>query len=142
MATETVTQAPDALAKLHRASCIVAYIANNMLDADQVLPGETLKAAEELILAAMETDREEAASSTPATAVAPRPDAFAGWDSTMYMAWVRALSDMMLSKADPGQMAEHTLANYGGLLHALTEAAEEMQASERKALLERKAATA
>ena len=74
--------------------------------------------------------------------VTQAPQAFTGWDSTMYMAWVRAMSDMMLCKADPGQMADHTLANYGGLLHALTEAAEEMQASEHKAMLERKAATA
>ena len=59
------------------------------------------------------------------------PKAFAGWDSTMYMAWIRALSDMMLSNADPGTMDKHTLANYGGLMHSLTEAAEEMQERER-----------
>jgi len=57
MATETVTQAPTALDKLHRASCIVAYLANTMLNADDVLPGETLKAAEELILSAMASVR-------------------------------------------------------------------------------------
>lgn len=52
MAVETGTT--DAIGKLHRASCIVAHVANGMLDADDVLPGETLKAAEALILAAME----------------------------------------------------------------------------------------
>lgn len=52
MATETGTI--DAIGKLHRASCIVAHVANGMLATDDVLPGETLKAAEELILAAME----------------------------------------------------------------------------------------
>lgn len=40
-------------AKLHRASCIVAQVAEKLLDDDLVLPGETLKAAEELILSAM-----------------------------------------------------------------------------------------
>jgi hypothetical protein len=43
-----------ATSKLHRASCIVAQVAESMLEKDEVLPGETLKAAEELILAAME----------------------------------------------------------------------------------------
>lgn len=57
MAAETGTA--DAMGKLHRASCIVAHIANGMLDADDVLPGETLKAAEDLILAAMEQLRGE-----------------------------------------------------------------------------------
>jgi len=67
-----------------------------------------------------------------ATETVPQgPKAFAGWDSTMYMAWIRALSDMMLSNADPGTMGKHTLANYGGLMHSLTEAAEEMQERER-----------
>ena len=60
------------------------------------------------------------------------PKAFAGWESFMYLAWVRAMSDMMLSKGDPGQMDEHTLSNYGGLMHALTEAAEEMADLERQ----------
>lgn len=77
-----------------------------------------------------------------ATETVPQgPQAFAGWDSSIYMAWVRAMSDMMLCKADPTGMDEHTLANYGGLMHALTEAAEEMQASERKVLMQRKVAT-
>ncbi len=77
-----------------------------------------------------------------ATQTVPQgPQAFACWDSSIYMAWVRSMSDMLLSKADPTVMDENTLANYGGLMHALTEAAEELQASERKSLLERNAAT-
>lgn len=58
------------------------------------------------------------------------PKAFAGWDSSMYLAWIRAMSDMMLTGGDPNTMAEHTLSNYGCLMHSLTEAAEEMQARE------------
>lgn len=52
-------ESDDAVGKLHRASCIVAQVANTMLENDEVLPGETLKAAEELILAAMEQLREQ-----------------------------------------------------------------------------------
>lgn len=74
-----------------------------------------------------------------ATETVPQgPQAFAGWDSSIYMAWVRAMSDMMLTSGDPNTMAEHTLANYGGLMHALIEAAEELQAQERATM--RKAA--
>lgn len=74
-----------------------------------------------------------------ATETVPQgPQAFSVWDSSIYMAWIRAMSDMMLSKCDPSCMDEHTLANYGGLMHALTEAAEELQAKERAAM--RKAA--
>jgi hypothetical protein len=49
----------DAISKLHRASCIVAHVAEKLLDDDLVLPGETLKAAEELILAAIAQHHEE-----------------------------------------------------------------------------------
>jgi len=43
----------DALGKLHRASCILGYVSENALNSDDVFIGETLKAAEELVLAAM-----------------------------------------------------------------------------------------
>ena len=59
------------------------------------------------------------------------PKAFAGWDSSMYLAWIRAMSDMMLTNADPGTMDRHTLSNYGRLMHSLSEAAAEMQERER-----------
>lgn len=75
-----------------------------------------------------------------ATETVPQgPQAFAGHDSSIFMSWVRALSDMMLTAGDPHLMAEHTLANYGGLMHALTEAAEELQRQERVELVERNA---
>ena len=48
--------------------------------------------------------------------------AFAGWDSGIYLAWVRAMSD------------------YGGLMHALTEAAEQLAESERQEMRQRMAA--
>ena len=63
--------------------------------------------------------------------VAQGPQAFAGWDSSVFMSWLRAMSDMMLSKADGAQMAPETLSNYGGLMHALTQAANELQERER-----------
>lgn len=68
------------------------------------------------------------------------PQAFAGWDSSIYLAWVRAMADILMAKADPNQMAEETLATYGGLMHALTEAVEEMQDRERKEMQALKAA--
>lgn len=39
--------------KLYRAHCIVAQVAKTMLENNQDLTGETLKAAEDLITAAM-----------------------------------------------------------------------------------------
>lgn len=67
-----------------------------------------------------------------ATGTLPQgPKAFTGWDSSMYLAWARAMSDMLLSNGDPVMMDRHTLSNYGGLMHSLTEAAEEMQERER-----------
>ena len=47
------TSAPTIGAKLHRASCIVGLMANKLNDDDDPLGGETLKAAEELILHAL-----------------------------------------------------------------------------------------
>lgn len=47
--------------KLHRASCIVAHVANAALEADDMLAGETLKAAEELIMSALDQLREQGA---------------------------------------------------------------------------------
>jgi hypothetical protein len=43
----------DALGELHRASCIVQYVADTEIDNDNVGIGETLKTVEELILSAM-----------------------------------------------------------------------------------------
>lgn len=63
------------------------------------------------------------------------PKAFAGWDSSIFMAWIAAMSDMMMTGGDPAQMADETLKNYGGLMHSLTEAAEEMLERERADML-------
>jgi hypothetical protein len=43
----------EALGRLHRASCIVRYVAETEIDNDKVEIGETLKAVEDLILSAM-----------------------------------------------------------------------------------------
>lgn len=47
------TTTEDVTGKLHRASCIVAHVANAALEDDDPLVGETLKAAEDLIEAAI-----------------------------------------------------------------------------------------
>ena len=57
--------------------------------------------------------------------------AFEGFDSSIYMSWISAMSDMLLSNGDASVMDEHTLANYGGLMFAVTEAAKEVQDRER-----------
>ncbi|NMW23377.1 hypothetical protein HFP05_02870 [Rhodanobacter denitrificans] len=43
----------DVVGRLHRASCIVQYVADTQLDKDEVGIGETLKVVEELVLSAM-----------------------------------------------------------------------------------------
>lgn len=45
--------ADDVLGELHRASCIVRYVAETELDKDHVEVGETLKVVEEIVLSAM-----------------------------------------------------------------------------------------
>ena len=44
----------DAFSKLQRASCILGYVSENALNDDDVFLGETLKAAEALVLEVME----------------------------------------------------------------------------------------
>jgi len=48
------TTTDTAFGKLHRASCILGYVSENALNNDDVFIGETLKAAEALVVAAME----------------------------------------------------------------------------------------
>lgn len=60
------------------------------------------------------------------------PNAFAGWDHSIYLGWLHAMSDMMLSKGDPSQMAPETLSSYGGLMHQLSQAVEELVEREAK----------
>jgi hypothetical protein len=50
----------DAMGELHRASCIVRYVAESELNQDRVEVGETLKTVEELVLSAMRRLRGEA----------------------------------------------------------------------------------
>lgn len=57
--------------------------------------------------------------------------AFEGYDSSIYMSWLSAMSDMLMADGDASVMAPHTLANYGGLMFAVTEAAKELQERER-----------
>jgi hypothetical protein len=49
----TVKNVDDILGELHRASCIVQYVADTEIEKDEVGIGETLKTVEELILSAM-----------------------------------------------------------------------------------------
>lgn len=57
--------------------------------------------------------------------------AFSGWDSSMYFAWLEALSDLMMS-ANSEMLAKETLPNIGGLVFALTGAASELSDREMK----------
>jgi len=54
----SIANLADAMGKLHRASCILGYVSENALNNDDVLIGETIKAAENLVLNAMNEIRE------------------------------------------------------------------------------------
>ncbi len=51
----------DVQGQLHQASCIISYVSENALNNDEVGLGETLKAAEELVLSAIRALRGEEA---------------------------------------------------------------------------------
>lgn len=57
--------------------------------------------------------------------------AFEGWDSSIFMGWLNAMSDMMMTRADGALMAQETLSNYGGLMLQLGAALEELHDRER-----------
>jgi hypothetical protein len=52
------TDIENVMGKLHRASCILGYVAENALSNDDVFVGETIKAAEALVLDAYAQLRE------------------------------------------------------------------------------------
>jgi len=58
MSTPLKPNLTDAMGKLHRASCIHGYISESALNNDDVLIDETTKAAEHLVLNAMNEIRE------------------------------------------------------------------------------------
>ena len=60
--------------------------------------------------------------------------AFDGWDSTIFMGWLNAMSDMMMTGGDGGLMDNETLKNYGGLMLQLGAAVEELHDRERATL--------
>jgi len=51
----------DAMEELHRASCIINFVSENALEKDEVGLGETLKAAEHLVLNAIQKLQENGA---------------------------------------------------------------------------------
>jgi hypothetical protein len=50
----TAVNLTDVSGTLHKASCIINYVSENSLNSDEVGIGETLKAAEELVLHAIQ----------------------------------------------------------------------------------------
>lgn len=59
-------------------------------------------------------------------------DAFARYDQSVFLGWMEAMSDLLMSGGDTAQMAGTTLPNIGGLMFALTEAAQELAQRERE----------
>lgn len=69
------------------------------------------------------------------------PKAFASYDSSIYLAWLGAIGGVMMNSGSemlPGRDA----ANLGGLILALTEAAQEVDEQDRKRWRERMEAKA
>lgn len=62
-------------------------------------------------------------------------NAFKGYDKGVYMDWLAAISDVLMTGGDAAAMAKSTLPNLGGVMYALTQAAEEMDERERSARL-------
>lgn len=61
-------------------------------------------------------------------------EAFAGYDQSVFLQWMEALTDLVHSQGKPGLMDEQTMPNVGGLMYALVQAAKELgerQAKER-----------
>ncbi|QDA56026.1 hypothetical protein [Thermomonas aquatica] len=69
--------------------------------------------------------------STATDSVPVAPQAFAMWDSSIYLSWINAMSDVLMCKGDPGQMAPETISSYAGLMYQLGLAVEQVSAEER-----------
>ena len=53
------------------------------------------------------------------------------WGSSIYLSWLNAMSDVLMCKGDPGQMAPESINSYAGLMYQLGLAFEQVSAEER-----------
>jgi len=67
----------------------------------------------------------------------PALEAFTAYDSGVFLDWMEAIGDMMLSGSKPENLGPSTVASIGGLMYALTRAAQELGERERQATLAR-----
>ena len=64
------------------------------------------------------------------------PKALGHYDSSVYLAWLRAIGDLMMNASrDP--LPGHATSNLGGLVLALSEAAQELAEQDRAELIAR-----
>ena len=59
-------------------------------------------------------------------------DAFDGYDQSVFLQWMEALTDLVHSQGKPGLMDEQTMSIVGGLMYSLVQAAQELGERERK----------
>ncbi len=62
-------------------------------------------------------------------------DAFDGYDQSVFLQWLEALTDLVHSQGQPGLMDEGTMPIVGGLMYSLVQAAKELgerEAEERR----------
>ena len=64
------------------------------------------------------------------------PKAFACYDSSVYLAWLKAIGDLMMN-ADKDCLPGRATSNLGGLVLALSEAASELAEADRASLIAR-----
>lgn len=59
------------------------------------------------------------------------PVAMGTYDSSVYLGWIRAMGDVLLSHSQQDSMPGEVVARYGGLMAALAESVEELLEKER-----------
>lgn len=79
----------------------------------------------------------QSVSDTPQFTV---PKAFTAHDSSIFIGWIQAMGEMAMHTNASTGIEGHVVANYGGLILALAEAAEELADKERAELMQAKAA--
>lgn len=70
----------------------------------------------------------------------PGPAAFTCHDSSVFIGWIQAMGEMAMHTNASRGIEGHVVANYGGLILALAEAAEELADKERAEWVKAKAA--
>lgn len=59
------------------------------------------------------------------------PQAFAGYDQSIFLEWLEGLTDLIQSRGEPSLMDKRTMPLVGGLMHALVLASTELGERER-----------